>query len=128
MNARNLTELLKANDDNKPNHADKSGGIAVDVLPTGSVLFGTLEIRVLEQMPLRGNPAHPHFIPLLPGQKNRPRKLHQQPHTMKNTYRKPCGLEQAKAKEDRAWERAMTKKAEAWEKSWGAKNQPRRNR
>ena len=67
----------------KQNHADKSGGITIDVLPTGSVLFGTLEIRVLEQMPLRGNPAHPHFIPLLSRQKNRPRKLHQQPHTMK---------------------------------------------
>jgi hypothetical protein len=85
MDARNLTELLKANDDNKPNHADKSGDIAVDVLPTGSVLFGTLEIQLLEQMPLRGNPAHPHFIPLLPGQKNRPRKLHQQPHAMKDS-------------------------------------------
>ena len=87
MDARNLTELLKANDDNKPNHADKSGGIAVDVLPTGSVLLGTLEIRVLEQMPLRGNPAHPHFFPLLPGQKNRPRKLPQQPHTMRTGIR-----------------------------------------
>jgi hypothetical protein len=47
---------------------------------------------------------------------------------MKTTRRTRCGLEQAKAKEDRAWERAMTKKAEGWEKSWGAKNQPRGNR
>jgi hypothetical protein len=46
---------------------------------------------------------------------------------MKTTRRTRCGLEQAKAKEDRAWERTMTKKAEAWEKSWGVKNQPRRN-
>lgn len=83
MDARNLTELRKANDDNKPNHADKSGGIAVDVLPTGGVLLGTLKIRVLEQMPLRGNPAHPHFIPLLSRPPLRPRNLPQQPHTMK---------------------------------------------
>ena len=117
MDARNLTELLKANDDNKPNHADKSGGITIDVLPTGGVLSWTLKIRVLEQMPQRRNTAHPHFFPLLPGQKNRPRKLPQQPHTMKNTHRQLCGLERAKAKEDRAWERTMTKKAEAWEKS-----------
>jgi hypothetical protein len=150
MDARNLTELRKANDDNKPNHADKSGGIAVDVLPTGGVLLGTLEIRILEQMPLRGNPAHSHFIPMLSRPPLRPRNLPQQPHTMKTTRRTRCGLEQAKAKEDRAWERtmtkkteaweksvlaqdkawerAMTKKAMAWEKSWKAKNQPRSNR
>ena len=47
---------------------------------------------------------------------------------MKTGRRKTCGLEQAKAKEARAWERTMTKKAEAWEKAWGAKNQPRRSR
>jgi hypothetical protein len=29
---------------------------------------------------------------------------------MKTTRRTSCGLERAKAKEDRAWERAMTKK------------------
>ncbi len=67
----------------KPNHADKSGGIAVDVLPTGGVLLGTLKIQLLEQMPLRGDPAHPHFIPLLSRPPLRPRNLPQQPHTMK---------------------------------------------
>lgn len=69
----------------KPNHADKSGGIAVDVLPTGGVLLGTLEIRVLEQMPQRTNPAHPHFIPMLSRPPLRPRNLPQQPHTMKDS-------------------------------------------
>ena len=138
------------NDNNKPNHADQTGGIAVDVLPTGGVLLGTLKIQLLEQMPQRRNPAHPHFIPMLSRPPVRPRNLPQQPHTMKTTRRTRCGLEQAKAKEDRAWERtmtkkteaweksvlaqdkawerAMTKKAMAWEKSWKAKNQPRSNR
>jgi hypothetical protein len=83
MDARNLTELRKANDDNKPNHADKSGGITIDVLPTGGVLLGTLKIQLLEQMPLRGDPAHPHFIPMLSRPPLRPRNLPQQPHTMK---------------------------------------------
>jgi hypothetical protein len=69
----------------KPNHADKSGGIAVDVLPTGGVLLGTLKIQLLEQMPLRGDPAHSHFIPLLSRPSIRPRNLPQQPHTMKDS-------------------------------------------
>jgi len=47
---------------------------------------------------------------------------------MKTGRRKMSELDKAKAKEDRAWERAMTKKAEAWEKKWGTPNQPRRNR
>jgi len=47
---------------------------------------------------------------------------------LKTGRRTHYGLERAKAKEDRAWERTMTKKAEAWEKSFGSKNQPRRNR
>jgi hypothetical protein len=87
MNACNLTELQKANDDNKPNHADKSGGIAVDVLPTGGVLLGTLKIQLLEQMPLRGDPAHSHFIPMLSRPPLRPRNLPQQPHTMRTGIR-----------------------------------------
>jgi hypothetical protein len=121
MDARNLTELRKANDDNKRNHADKSGGIAVDVLPTGGVLLGTLKIRILEQMPLRGDSAHPHFITMLSRPPLRPRKLHQQPHTMKKQNWKPSELDKAKAKESKASERELAK-------AIGSKNQPRRNR
>ena len=91
MDASNLTELLKANDDNKPNHADKSGGITIDVLPTGSVLLGTLKIRVLGQMPLRGNATHTHFIPVLSSPPVRPRNLPQQPHTMKTAWHYTTG-------------------------------------
>ena len=121
MDARNLTELLKANDDNKPNHADNSGGITIDVLPTGGVLLGTLEIRVLEQMPQRRNPAHSHFLPMLPGQKNRPRIFHQLPHAMKTPRRKLSELDKAKVREAKARERELAK-------ATGSKNQPRRTR
>jgi len=76
MNASSLTQLQQVNDDNKPKHTE-SGGIAVDVLPTGSGLSQPLEIRVLEQMPLRGDPAHPHFIPMLSRPPLRPRNLPQ---------------------------------------------------
>ena len=110
MTPRNLTELRKANDNHTQTDRNTTGGISADVLPRGSVLSGTLEIRVLEQMPRRGNPAHSHFLPLLPSPPIRPRNLPQRPHTMKTTRRTSCGLERAKAKEDRAWERAMTKK------------------
>jgi hypothetical protein len=121
MDARNLTELRKANDDNKPNHADKSGGIAVDVLPTGGVLLGTLKIQLLEQMPLRGDPAHPHFIPLLSRPPLRPRNLPQQPHTMKTGRRKLSERDKADARLAKARERELAK-------AIGSKNQPRRNR
>ena len=117
MTPRNLTELRKANDNHTQTDRNTTGGISADVLPRGSVLSGTLKIRVLEQMPRRGNPAHSHFLPLLPSPAVRPRNLHQLPHTMKTTRRTSCGLERAKAKEDRAWERTMTKKAEAWERT-----------
>lgn len=121
MDARNLTELLKANDDNKPNHADNSGGITIDVLPTRSVLFGTLKIRVLEQMPRWGNSAHSHFLPLLPSAPSRPRVLPQQPHTMNKPNWKPSELDKAMAKLAKARERELAK-------ATGSKNQPRRNR
>ena len=107
---RNLTELHNHNDTSKHTSHAETGGIAFDVLPTGSRLSLHLQISILEQMPRRGNPAHSHFRPLLPSPPIRPRNLHQQSFTMKTTRRTSCGLERAKAKEDRAWERAMTKK------------------
>lgn len=85
MTPRNLTELRKANDNHTQTDRNTTGGISADVLPRGSVLSGTLEIRVLEQMPRRGNPAHSHFLPLLPSPPIRPRNLPQRPHTMKTT-------------------------------------------
>jgi hypothetical protein len=110
MTPRNLTELRKANDNHTQTDRNTTGGISADVLPTGSRLSLHLQISILEQMPRRGNPAHSHFRPLLPSPPIRPRNLHQQSFTMKTTRRTSCGLERAKAKEDRAWERAMTKK------------------
>ena len=121
MDARSLTELQKANDDNKPNHAEKSGGIAVDVLPRGSGLSQPLEIRVLGQMPQWGNPAHPHFIPVLSRPPVRPRNLPQQPHTMKTPRRKLSERDKADARLAKARERELAK-------AIGSKNQPRRNR
>ena len=88
MTPSNLTELRKANDNHTQTDRNTTGGISADVLPRGSVLSGTLEIRVLEQMPRRGNPAHSHFLPVLPSPAVRPRNLHQLPHTMKTAAKK----------------------------------------
>jgi hypothetical protein len=147
MDARILTELPRANDNDKPKHADKSGGIAVDVLPTGGVLLRTLEIRILEQMPQRRNPAHSHFIPLLPSPPKRPRNLPQQPHPMKPSRCITSELDRAKMRDAKAlnWEeakfwrstsseldRSAAKNAKAREnelaKACGSKMQPRRTR
>ena len=92
MTPRNLTELRKANDNHTQTDRNTTGGISADVLPRGSVLSGTLEIRVLEQMPRRGNPAHSHFLPLLPSPPIRPRNLPQRPHTMKTGILPPRNL------------------------------------
>lgn len=96
MTPRNLTELRKANDNHTQTDRNTTGGISADVLPRGSVLSGTLKIRVLEQMPRRGNPAHSHFLPLLPSPPSRPRDLPQRPHTMKTgkTQTTPGGYPQ----------------------------------
>ena len=147
MTPRNLTELRKANDNHTQTDRNTTGGISADVLPRGSVLSGTLEIRVLEQMPRRGNPAHSHFLPLLPSPSVRPRNLHQLPHTMKTGRRKMSDMERMQLKEARkavaAEHRELKKLARAREReeikelkkldrarqreqarAWGSKNQP----
>jgi len=111
MTHRILTQLQNRNDNSTHTNHAETGGITFDVLPTGSGLPLHFKIRVLEQMPQRRNPTHPHFITMLSSPSVRPRNLPHQPHTMKTFDSDKASAEAQAAEERRRHESRLEKEA-----------------